>query len=135
MGFFRLIGVVPLGVGLTLVAFLWGQPFDGFGSPPMFFRVFGSFVALFFILQGAALLSGTVGGPGQMKRLAQQLRAMQQELKSELGEDPPGAGPANVGYQCSACGAPLAKDADVSPHGDAKCGHCGKWFNIHKPLA
>jgi DNA-directed RNA polymerase subunit RPC12/RpoP len=40
-----------------------------------------------------------------------------------------------VAYHCPACGAPLAEGADVSPHGDAKCTHCGSWFNIHKSQA
>jgi DNA-directed RNA polymerase subunit RPC12/RpoP len=37
-----------------------------------------------------------------------------------------------VGYQCAHCGATLGEQADVSPHGDVKCAHCGRWFNIHR---
>lgn len=133
MFFARLIGLVPLGIGLTLLAFLWLQPFDGFGSPPMIFRLMGSFVALFFILQGSALVSGALGKPGDLKGFAKQLRELQQESGAgEQGPENPPTVQARVGYQCTSCAAPLASDAEVSPHGDVKCAHCGKWFNIHK---
>lgn len=130
MPFVRLMGVVPLGVGLTVLGFLWGAPFGEFGSPPLFFRMFGSFVALAFVLQGLALLSGSLTSPQRLKQVLEQFKTLRDETRLPLERDPPGSA---LGYQCASCGAPLDSSADVSPHGDVKCSHCGKWFNIHSP--
>ncbi len=37
-------------------------------------------------------------------------------------------------YACPHCGAPIESGADVSPHGDSRCGFCDSWFNIHAKL-
>ena len=124
MHFARMMGIVPLGIGLTVLGFMWLQPFDRFGAPPLFFRVFASFIALGFVMMGGMLVSGRLNDP---KRMANMLH----ELQSQLPKQPEGADPGGVGYQCSNCGAPLGDAADVSPHGDVRCEHCHKWFNIH----
>ncbi|MCA9081995.1 MAG: hypothetical protein KDA58_15645, partial [Planctomycetaceae bacterium] len=59
----RVIGIVPLGIGITVIVFLWSQPFGEFHSPPLFFRIFGSFVALFFCLIGGGLVFGQLANP------------------------------------------------------------------------
>ena len=120
MWFFRLVGVIPLGIGLTVLGFLWLTPFDEFGSPPLVFRIFGSFIALAFVLFGGGMIAASFRAQG--------LRPPGLDLGSSL--EPPQTG--SVGYQCSHCGAPLGDQADVSPHGDVKCAHCGRWFNIHR---
>jgi len=56
--FARLMGIVPLGIGITVIAFLWGAPFGEFGSPPLFFRFFGSFIAPAFVMVGVGILFG-----------------------------------------------------------------------------
>ncbi len=111
----RLFGVVPLGIGVTVLGFLWSQPFGEFGSPPLFFRIFGSFVALGFVLFGINWVRGT--------------DRLKQRRLGESGSAVPTA--PGEGYVCPSCAAPLAADADVSPLGDVKCPHCGRWFNIH----
>lgn len=121
MHFDRLMGIVPLGVGLTLLAFVWGS------GAPLFFCVFASFVALGFILTGAKLISGGVHDPRRLRQMAEQL---QSQLLDPAEQEPSGP-PGSIDYRCDACGAPLSSDADVSPHGDVKCAHCNRWFNIH----
>lgn len=133
----RLFGIIPLGIGLTVLGFLWGAPFGQFGSPPLFFRVFGSFVALGFVMFGGVMIaSGSL-----IKSQGGQLRNMMQDLSEAARggiERPPrstdgtsAAAEPKVGYDCPNCGASLGEDCDVSPSGDAKCNYCKRWFNIH----
>jgi DNA-directed RNA polymerase subunit RPC12/RpoP len=127
MWFARLIGIVPLGIGLTVLGFMWGAPFGEFGSPPLFFRIFASFIALGFVMFGGAMLFGShLATPERMAGMARRLRDAQ-------GQVPPPVEPSSsAGYRCVHCSAPLGEGADVSPSGDVKCTHCGKWFNIHR---
>lgn len=124
---FRLIGIVPLGIGLTVIVFLWTA--SGFGAPPLIFRVFGSFVALGFVITGGAILFGTSMLSGANGGIAQLLKRAQNSAKDL---DAPDSAPPQVGYDCSSCGASLDSDADVSPSGDVKCSYCDRWFNIHQ---
>ena len=99
----RLIGVAPFGVGLTLFGFLWLSPFNEFGSPPLFFRVFGSFVAFFFVLVGSMILFG----PSLAQRQQGILRSLSQ-MSETMQRHKPQATPdrARSGYECPQCGAP-----------------------------
>lgn len=137
----RLIGIVPLGVGLTVLTFAWSSSFDGGMGIPIFFRIFVSFVALFFILIGGSLLFAG-SKIGLSSGLVQQALDLQQQLNEGMrarGLTPPNAGDSGArvpqmtsdGYLCPSCNAPIGKNADVSPHGDVKCQHCGRWFNVH----
>lgn len=121
MWFARLIGIVPLGIGLTVLGFLWVPAFNEFDAPPLFFRIFGSFVALFFVLLGGGMIAASSG-----------LRGLRLPRPVEPRISPEAPQPGDAGYQCAHCGATLGEKADVSPHGDAKCAHCGRWFNIHR---
>ena len=120
---FMLVFVSMFGfIGLALLVFLWSQSPDEFGAPPLFFRVFGSFIAIAFMAMG-------FGVP---------FTALRQRWSEEAGETeatPPSASgsPPGVGYRCPHCGAGLGKEAEVSPSGDVKCGYCHKWWNIHQP--
>jgi hypothetical protein len=109
-------GIVFAGIGLAVIISLWSV--RGFGEPPMFFKLVGSFIAIAFVAFGAAFASAA------FKR---------QPLPGQTHDAPPsGAGPADeAGYKCPACGARLGDGADVSPRGDVKCGYCKQWFNIH----
>jgi DNA-directed RNA polymerase subunit RPC12/RpoP len=135
----RLIGIVPLGIGLTVLAFAWSNEFDGgFGSIPVFFRLFVSFIALGFILIGGAILFAgfAAGVPSSMVKHVVDLQQQLHEGMAARGLTPPGdPGRApqmtSDGYVCPSCNAPIGKKADVSPHGDVKCTHCGRWFNVH----
>lgn len=127
----KLFALIPAGIGLTLFIWLWMQPFGAFHSPPLFFRIMGSFVAAFFMLFGVAVFAGSSAMSGTLKDRLRALKRMQQELEDELPEA--GQSDKKTGsYHCSSCGAPLGEGAEVSPHGDVKCTHCGKWFNIHQ---
>ncbi|NQV25172.1 MAG: hypothetical protein HQ518_12480 [Rhodopirellula sp.] len=132
----RLMAIVPFGIGMTVLIFLWSAPFGDFYSPPLFFRVFGSFVALSFVLTGIGIFVGA-GKFGDPRRMAESL----QEAAKSLADSQRTAGSSStqsseavkpkVGYDCPNCGAALGKEADVSPSGDVKCGYCERWFNIH----
>jgi len=133
----RLMAVIPFGIGVTVLFFLWSSPFDQFGSPPLFFRIFGSFIALGFVLFGVALfvVAGKVSNPREMAR---SLREVTEEFKAgtsspnQQAGNTSGSSGTKVGYDCPNCGAALGSDADVSPSGDAKCQYCDRWFNVHR---
>ena len=120
-----LFGFIFAGIGLTVIIFLWAEPFDSFGSPPLFFRIFGSFIALAFIIFGGTMgISMLMAGRKPAQDPASWALSAQEQLRQE-------AAPAPKGYICPRCGAPLGEKADVSPMGDTRCIHCGSWFNIH----
>ena len=126
MLFARLIGIVPLGIGLTVLGFLWGSPWNEFGSPPLFFRVFGSFIALGFVMCGGFFLFAKPASP------VERLKALQEELREAgLTASPPASEPPQPGkLKCPNCGSSPGQ-AEVSPHGDVKCDHCSRWYNVH----
>lgn len=115
-------GFVFLGVGLTVLGFLWLTPFNQFGSPPLFFRIIGSFVATAFVATGGGFAYAAI--TGKLMNPASRFSSFDQASKSsDMG--------AGSRYVCDKCAAPLADGADVSPSGDVKCSHCGSWFNVH----
>jgi predicted RNA-binding Zn-ribbon protein involved in translation (DUF1610 family) len=132
----RLMAIIPFGIGMTVLISLWSAPFGAFHSPPLFFRVFGSFIALAFVLTGIGIFVGA-GKIGDPRRMAQTLQEMQKELAGNQPKRGTSSGEtadtssSKVGYDCPNCGAALGKEADVSPSGDVKCGYCERWFNIH----
>ena len=129
MHFFRFVGIVPVGVGLTLLFGLWTGS-GPFGMAPTMFKIMGSFVALMFLFVGSGFLFAKIDPEGQMRALSKELQRLQRANQSQ---HPDSAQPTpSAGYQCSSCGAHLDDNAEVSPHGDVKCDHCGRWFNIHK---
>jgi hypothetical protein len=129
----RLIGIVPFGIGVTVLCFLWGTPFDEFGSPPLFFRVFGSFISLGFLLFGLLFFFGPSIAERQNGLLKHMQRAASDLQQSRTGRDGVSGNAPVASYDCPQCGAALGDTADVSPSGDAKCQYCRKWFNIHSP--
>jgi hypothetical protein len=113
--FFSIFGFI----GIAVIAFLWGSG-NGFGSPPLFFKVFGSLIALGFIAMG-------FGFPLSMLRRG---KTVEDPTARGLPSQPPPPGPpANL--VCPACGANVGK-AEVSPSGDVKCSYCHGWWNIHR---
>lgn len=115
---FALIFISMFGfIGLALLIFLWSEPFNKFGSPPLFFRIFGSFIAIGFMAVGFG-----------MPLSALKQRQLMDDVGATETEDVPPA----RGYKCPNCGAGLGQQ-EVSPSGDVKCGYCQKWWNIHRP--
>ncbi|MBT5926681.1 MAG: hypothetical protein HOH33_08695 [Verrucomicrobia bacterium] len=110
--FFGLFGMI----GLTILAFMWGTPTNAFGAPPLFFRIFASFIALAFITLGFGTAFSL---SSKFQRFGMANRPSPQEPTSN-----------ESGYACPHCAAGLDKQ-EVSPSGDVKCGYCSKWYNIH----
>jgi hypothetical protein len=121
-------GAVFFCVGLTVIGFLWTQPFGEFGSPPLFFRLVGSFIALAFVAMGGGTCWMAVAS---RHRGTSDFSVEIKDNRERDGAMPPAAG-SQTSYVCPRCGAPLAENADVSPHGDVKCTYCDAWFNIHR---
>lgn len=139
----RLIGLIPMGMGLTILAFLWTSSFfDGFTpldntflSFITYFKLIGSFVAAWFVVIGGVIVFGQVPGwwkdqAGAFQSLLNNPNAFQSLHRRRRSSrmSPPSA----TNYTCSKCGAGLGGDAEVSPLGDVKCSQCGRWFNVHQ---
>lgn len=125
----RIIGFVFafvfLGVGVSVLVFLWSQPFGGFGSPPLLFRLIGSLISLAFIAMGGTGCYAAVTGRGVTSRFRRGVFPMGGPRGAAPGH------PTGRRYECPQCGAPLSEGADVSPSGDVRCAHCNAWFNVH----
>ncbi len=62
------MSIVPIGIGLSVLGFLWfGQ--DRYFGPPLFFKIFGSFIALGFVGFGAIPLAAAFFGAPAASRL------------------------------------------------------------------
>jgi hypothetical protein len=124
-------GLVFFGIGISVMAFVWTE--SGFGAPPLFFRIFATLIAIPFVVVGGMaaygsiqVLRGSHAGADQIASL------LQHSGHARTPDDESATSGSRVSYTCPACGAPLARGAEVSPHGDVKCTHCGGWFNVHK---
>ena len=115
-----IISGVFAAIGLTVIVFLWSQPFGAFHSPPLFFRIFGSLVATMFVVMGGSGVIAAIYG----KPLTPRHRSLRSAFRRPPVETP-------GSYVCPNCGATLAENVDVSPSGDVKCSYCNSWFNVH----
>ncbi|HEV2295509.1 MAG TPA: hypothetical protein VGR35_16790 [Tepidisphaeraceae bacterium] len=120
-------GLVFFGIGLTVIGVMWFAS-DGFGSPPLFFKLIASFIALAFVAMGGTLAASSIFGGGLLARHGKLMGQANRDAQS--GRAPTTAG-TPAGYVCPHCGAALAEKAEVSPMGDTKCAFCGQWFNVH----
>ena len=119
-----IFGFVFFGIGLTVLGFLWLSPFGEFGSPPLFFRIFGSFIAIAFVAMGGGMATSMLfGKQSAFDRVAE----MQASIRAAQTSKPIAPG----SYVCPHCAAPLQDKANVSPSGDVKCAFCNSWFNVH----
>ena len=124
-------GLVFFGIGLTVTSFMWGQG-DGFGSPPLIFRLFASLIGVAFMAFGGTMAYSAFTGGGLMKSQLDVQGALK-HIEREIGDASGSSKPRSVApgsYVCPHCAATLQK-ADVSPMGDVKCSFCGSWFNVH----
>ena len=114
--FFRLIFGIFGVIGLTVIISMWSAPFNTFGSPPLFFRIFASLIGLAFIAFGFGVaFSKSINNPAEtISKLGQQIRRTSGSKK----------------YKCPHCSGGI-ENQEVSPSGDVKCEYCGKWYNIH----
>ena len=117
------MGIVFGGIGVSVLGFLWLSPWNQFDSPPLFFRIFGTFIALPFVGFGVMMIVGGLAG-GKITN------TFSANLGTAQAQPNPTASIAG-NYVCPNCGATLTR-ADVSPMGDVKCEFCGTWFNIHR---
>ncbi len=115
------VGVVFALIGLTVLGFVWGAPQGEFGSPPLFFRVIASFIAVAFVLFGSGFAISA-------------LRVGRQVERSFAARQADGAGRSQQAtrYACPSCAAPIGEGAEISPSGDVKCPYCDRWFNVER---
>ncbi len=120
----RLAGIIPLGIGICFMG-AWLDT-SGHGSMPIFFKLFGVFICLPFIGVGLAIIFG------KAPSAAEQLAAIQKQVDKEGAIASSGTGtPVAPGkLKCPNCGSSPGT-AEVSPHGDVKCDHCSRWYNVH----
>ncbi len=112
MGIF---GLVFGGIGICVLGLIWSSESD---FVPVFARLFGSLIACAFVAFGGFMLWSAFA--------AQKLAAPSISAAADTQSTSPGT------YVCPNCGAALGEKAEVSPMGDVKCAHCGRWFNVHK---
>lgn len=94
------------------------------------------FIGLTFLLFGFNIVR-TLFGPHWMRsQLRSHFREMQelsQELQAQASrQQPPTHADQSLAANCPTCGAPATDRREVSPNGDIKCSHCGRWFNLAK---
>ena len=106
-------------IGVAVLIFLWSPSSDRFDGPPLFFRVFGSLIALAFMAMGFGLPISAL------------LARSASPSITEGADHPSSSSESSAGYRCSHCGAGLGEGQEVSPKGDVKCSYCHKWWNIH----
>ncbi len=118
------------GIGLSLLGFMWLSDHNEFGTPPLFFRVFASFMAIPFVaIGGATFYSGLTGNLiSHPRNLANDL--LQQLADSNIGNAPKKPAETKDNLDCPHCGSPTGDAADISPSGDVKCGHCRNWYSV-----
>ena len=124
-------GLVFFGIGISVMAFVWTE--RGFGAPPLFFRIFATLIAIPFVAVGGLAAYGSIQVLRGNHAAAEQIAdLLQHSGQAKMPDDQSLGSGSRVNYTCPACGAPLARGVEVSPHGDVKCIHCGGWFNVHK---
>ncbi len=112
--FFSIFGFI----GLTVIISLWTA--DGFGAPPTFFKIFGSFIGLAFMAMGFGMPISALMNKGKLSVPTEAVSNSSQQKR-----------PAPGTYDCPNCGANVG-EAEVSPSGDLKCSYCNEWWNIHQ---
>lgn len=127
---FGVFGCVFACIGFTVIGFMWLSPFGEFHSPPIFFRIAASLIAIPFVAMGSAFAYGAFTGKMfDQQAMLNQLKKHHPGFDSSMDEGP-SEPPSRA--RCSNCAAPLEDGGDVSPSGDVKCKHCGMWYNIYK---
>ncbi len=128
----RIIPAIFGAIGLVIIVALWTA--EGFGAPPLLFKVVGSLIASVFVLVGVA---GALGlqpkaPAADPSTLSSALGAASSTAARPAAATPTAGTPRSPSQlACTNCGAALGEGADVSPSGDVKCTYCQRWFNVH----
>ena len=128
----RLIPAIFGAIGLVMIVALWSA--EGFGAPPLLFKVFGSLIASVFVLVGVAGVLGLQpkAAAATPSTLSSALGAASSTAARPAAATPTAGTPRSPSQlACTNCGAALGEGADVSPSGDVKCTYCQRWFNVH----
>lgn len=126
MYFARLVGVIPQGIGLALLWFFGFGSSHEFGSPPLSVRILGSIIALGWVILGLGSLFMSAETLQKLMK-AQQKGLLDAEQRGSMRSTSP-LTPGKL--KCPNCGA-SPQTGEVSPHGDVKCDHCSRWYNVH----
>lgn len=103
-------------IGILVICSVWMA--DGFGEPPLFFKLAATLIASVFCVVGF----GAAFAPHQ---LSGRLQLGGGRRRRKPGEEA-------AGYTCPQCQGGLESKTEVSPSGDVKCAFCDRWFNIHQ---
>jgi hypothetical protein len=118
-----IFGLVFAGAGICVLGLIWGDRFD---FVPVFAKLFGSLIACALLAFGGFMVfSAVAAGKVSFTPIA---------TIPTTGESGKGSTTSPGRYVCPNCGAALGEKADVSPMGDVKCAHCGRWFNVHNRM-
>jgi hypothetical protein len=129
-----IFGLVFFGIGISVMVFVWTA--SGFGAPPLFFRIVATLIAIPFVaVGGLSAYSSILVLMGNLAAAEQIANLLQKPGHANTQDNPSAGSGSRASYVCPSCGAPLSQGADVSPHGDVKCPHCARWFNVHKSEA
>ena len=109
--FTSFFGIIFALVGLSVIVFLWSRPSGGFGSPPVFFRVFGSLIGLAFIGFGVMSAFGALS----MGKVMDHARRAAAKAR-------------RTGAKCPNCGAAVANRIAGPDSNDVECTFCGSVF-------
>ena len=128
IGIFGVIGVITL-------VFLWTA--TGFGAPPLFFKLFGSCIAVAFIAFSAFGIYNAWTAKARLSRFVRHTHrfgpSTPVDRASEVGDAPARSrDPSSPDWGCPNCGAGLASDTEISPSGDVKCPFCDQWFSTRR---
>ena len=97
-----IFGITFGGIGLAMIGFLWTE--HGFGDPPMFFKIFGTLIALPFVsFGGMFLLAGFGLRKFAPKLSAQSLAERLKESRDELSDQPKVNSGLSTSYTCPHC--------------------------------
>lgn len=114
-------------IGILVLVFLWGS--SGFGAPPLFFKLFGSCIAVAFIAFSAF---GIYNAWTAKARLSRFVRHTHRFGAATPVDDPSEPRSNAEDWSCPNCGAGLASDTEISPSGDVKCPFCDQWFSTRR---
>lgn len=122
-------GIAFGGVGLCVLGFMWLSPADDFHTPPLFFRVFASLLAIPFVAVGGSALYAAVTGQLMTTKPVEHLHQFAQQIRASTHIEGSTNSSIPAKLACPQCGAPTGT-ADISPLGDVKCSHCQNWYNV-----